>query len=54
MLIRGSWLFCEDRILRPVIAGAIRTADGSWQKAEFLVDVGAGKGGMTYSSYACP
>ena len=27
--------------MRPVLAGAIQAADGSWQEAEFLVDVAA-------------
>ena len=38
----GEWLLCDDGILRPVIRGEIpRECDGTWQRAEFLVDTGA-------------
>jgi predicted aspartyl protease len=41
MRIDGEWLLCDDGILRPVIRGEIRASDGTWQRAEFLVDTGA-------------
>ena len=41
MRIDGRWLVCDDGVRRPVISGEIRTADGSWEKSEFLVDTGA-------------
>jgi hypothetical protein len=41
MRIDGQWLLCDDGVKRPVISGEIRTADGSWEKSEFLVDTGA-------------
>jgi hypothetical protein len=41
MQISGQWLPCDDGILRPIIRGAILAADGSWQEAEFLVDIAA-------------
>ncbi len=36
MRIDGRWLMCDDGVRRPVISGEIRTADGSWEKSEFL------------------
>jgi len=36
--VRGDW---DDGILRPVIRGEIFASDGTWQRAEFLVDTGA-------------
>lgn len=41
MRIDGEWLLCDDRIARPVIRGEILAGDGTWQRAEFLVDTGA-------------
>ena len=41
MRIDGEWLLCDDGILRPVIRGEILASDGTWQRAEFLVDTGA-------------
>ena len=41
MRIDGQWLLCDDGVVRPVISGDIRTADGSWEQCEFLVDTGA-------------
>ena len=43
MRIDGQWLVCDDGVVRPVISGDIRTADGSWEKSEFLVDTGAAR-----------
>ena len=40
MRIDGEWLLCDDA-LRPVIRGEILASDGTWQRAEFLVDTGA-------------
>lgn len=41
MRIDGQWLVCDDGVMRPVIIGDIRTADGAWEQCEFLVDTGA-------------
>jgi hypothetical protein len=38
MRIDGEWLLCDDGIIRPVIRGEILTANGAWQRTEFLVD----------------
>jgi predicted aspartyl protease len=41
MRIDGSWLVNADGLLRPVLYGEVRAADGSWVEAHFLVDTGA-------------
>ena len=41
MRIDGQRLVCDDGVVRPVISGDIRIADGSWEQCEFLVDTGA-------------
>ena len=41
MRINGEWLLCDDGIVRPVIRGEILAGNGTWQRAEFLVDTGA-------------
>jgi predicted aspartyl protease len=41
MRIDGEWLLCDDGIVRPVIRGEILAGDGTWQRAESLVDTGA-------------
>ena len=40
MRIDGEWLLCDDGIVRPVIRGEILAGNGTWQRAEFLVDTG--------------
>jgi hypothetical protein len=41
MLIQGAWSLADDGMLRPVIQGEVRRADGTWEEATFLVDCGA-------------
>jgi predicted aspartyl protease len=41
MQINGEWLLCDDGIVRPVIRGEILAANGTWHRAELLVDTGA-------------
>jgi hypothetical protein len=41
MLLRGSWLECDDGEARPILRGAIQTGAGGWVEAPFLVDTGA-------------
>jgi hypothetical protein len=41
MLSRGSWLMCDDGIVRPVIEGEVQAGNGSWLLVELPVDVGA-------------
>ena len=48
MRIEGRWLVCDDGVMRPVISGEIRAANGSWEKNEFLVDTGADR--MVFSA----
>jgi hypothetical protein len=40
MLIEGRWLLCDDSIIRPALECEVLATDGSWIKAEFLVDSG--------------
>jgi hypothetical protein len=41
MRIDGEWLLCDHGTPRPVIRGEILASDGTWQRAEFLLDTGA-------------
>ena len=41
MRIDGEWSVGDDGIARPVIRGEIRSTDGSWVRAPFLIDTGA-------------
>ena len=41
MLLRGTWLECDDGEARPVLRGAIQTAAGDWVETPFLIDTGA-------------
>jgi hypothetical protein len=41
MVIKGAWLLCDDGVLRPIMRGEVRAADGEWIQVPFLVDVGA-------------
>jgi hypothetical protein len=41
VLVNGEWLFCEDGVVRPVVQGAVRVADGQWLEVPFLLDGGA-------------
>ena len=41
MRIDGEWYKCDDSIIRPVVRGDLRAADGTWKSTLFLVDSGA-------------
>ncbi len=41
MRINGTWEFCDDGILRPILVGHVLAGDGAWLKVLFLVDTGA-------------
>jgi hypothetical protein len=41
MRIDGSWLLCDDGVVRPVILGEALAAGGTWVPVTFLVDSGA-------------
>lgn len=41
MRINGEWYIGDERIARPIIRGAIRDRNGTWQRTPFLVDTGA-------------
>lgn len=41
MLVIGEWLICEDGVIRPTLAGLVRTADGKMVEVPFLLDAGA-------------
>ena len=50
MQITGEWFECDDGIIRPVIHGKILAANNSWEKADFLVDIGADR--TVFNSFA--
>src|SRR6267154_1625174 len=41
MRFDGVWRVCDDDVVRPVIRGEVKAADGAWAPVPFLVDVGA-------------
>jgi hypothetical protein len=41
MRINGAWLVCDDGIVRPVVPGMVRLAEGNWLEVPFLLDAGA-------------
>jgi hypothetical protein len=41
MRFDGVWRECDDGVVRPVIRGEVRAADGAWAPVPFLLDVGA-------------
>jgi hypothetical protein len=41
MRIDGQWLPCDDGVIRPVVPGMVRLADGQWVEVAFLLDAGA-------------
>jgi len=41
MLVIGEWLICEDGVIRPTLAGVVRTPDGQMVDVPFLLDAGA-------------
>ena len=41
MHVNGEWLVCEDGIIRPIVLGLVRAADGEMIDATFLLDAGA-------------
>jgi hypothetical protein len=41
MRLDGSWHFCRDGVLRPVLVGGVQSADATWVEVPFLLDTGA-------------
>jgi hypothetical protein len=41
MRVNGEWLICEDEVIRPIVQGMVRLADGQWLEVSFLLDAGA-------------
>jgi hypothetical protein len=41
MHVNGEWLVCEDGVIRPIVLGLIRAADGQMIQITFLLDAGA-------------
>lgn len=41
MRVNGEWVPGEDGIIRPIVQGQVRLADGSWLEISFLLDAGA-------------
>ena len=41
MRVNGSWLYGEDGVIRPIVPGAVRLANGEWLEVSFLLDAGA-------------
>jgi hypothetical protein len=41
MRVNGEWLQCEDGVIRPVVPGLVRSADGQMVEVTFLLDAGA-------------
>ncbi|MEW6213329.1 MAG: hypothetical protein AB1631_33855 [Acidobacteriota bacterium] len=41
MRVNGEWWECEDAVIRPVVRGLVRAADGQMVEVTFLLDAGA-------------
>lgn len=41
MRVNGKWLLCDDGVIRPVVPGFVRAADGQLVEVGFLLDAGA-------------
>ena len=41
MQVNGEWLLCDDGVIRPVVQGFVRLANGQWYEVPFLLDAGA-------------
>jgi hypothetical protein len=41
MRFDGEWRVCDDGVVRPVLRGSARAADGTWVSVPFLLDIGA-------------
>jgi hypothetical protein len=41
MHVNGEWLVCEYGVIRPIVLGLIRAADGQMIQITFLLDAGA-------------
>jgi len=37
----GKWLLCDDGVIRPVVPGFVRAADGQLVEVAFLLDAGS-------------
>jgi Aspartyl protease len=41
MRFDGIWRICDDGVVRPILRGTAKAADGTWVPVPFLVDTGA-------------
>ncbi len=41
MRVNGSWEFCEDNAIRPLVQGLVQVTDTQWMEVTFLLDAGA-------------
>lgn len=41
MRINGSWLRCDDGVIRPIVQGLIKVNNETWLEVTFLLDAGA-------------
>ncbi len=41
MRVNGGWSLCEDKVIRPIVPGLVRDANGQWVEVAFLLDAGA-------------
>jgi hypothetical protein len=41
MRVNGEWLVCDDGIIRPIVLGVVRAANGEMIEVTFLLDAGA-------------
>ncbi len=48
MRVNGKWLLCDDGVIRPVVPGFVRAADGQLVEVAFLLDAG---GVESYGNY---
>jgi Aspartyl protease len=41
MRINGKWFQCDDGVTRPILTGEVLSRKGTWEQADFLLDIGA-------------
>src|SRR5437899_6311943 len=41
MRMNGEWQECDDGVTRPVFRGEVSSQKGTWEPADFLLDIGA-------------
>lgn len=52
MRVEGTWLFCDDGVIRPIFLAEVLGSDGKWVEVPLLADCGADRTVLSHAAFA--